>query len=276
MIEKLGDILREVAAEEMLPRFRRLDESERFRKSDGDIVTVVDMAVERRIEAWLRSATPGALIVGEEGAHADPALLDELGEADTAWLIDPLDGTRNFVNGREDFAIMLALLEKGVTTAAWIYAPVSGDLLLTEIGSGAYLNGRKLRVRRRNGPIFSHTGELHVGFLPPELRSSVETARPKLMLRNSRRCAAFTYMSLCREEIAYALYYRTLPWDHAPGNLAFREAGGYGARLNGSPYQPPSRESGLLLASRESNWRELHATLFPSAGRLFLNSDFGG
>ena len=93
-IEKVTAILREVAAEEVMPRFRALAEHEIRAKHGGEVVTVADVAAEREITSRLRNLLPGSQVVGEEATAEDPDLLDKFSqEDDWIWVIDPIDGT---------------------------------------------------------------------------------------------------------------------------------------------------------------------------------------
>src|SRR3546814_18101871 len=103
----------EIAAEDVLPRFQALAAHEIHEKAAGEVVTVVDVAVEKRLTARLTDLLPGSLVVGEEAVHAEPALMDQLASDAPVWILDPIDGTRNFAHGRPVFAIMVALAQGG-------------------------------------------------------------------------------------------------------------------------------------------------------------------
>ncbi|MFJ2742372.1 inositol monophosphatase family protein [Streptomyces sp. NPDC087440] len=136
-IDEVTDILREAAAEAILPRHRALTEGEITEKTPGEVVTVADREAEALITRRLR-AVHDVPVVGEEAAAADPALLHAVRGAPQAWLVDPLDGTPNFVAGRDDYAVMAALVRAGETVAAWILQPATGVAYVAERGSGAW------------------------------------------------------------------------------------------------------------------------------------------
>ena len=98
-------------------------------KKPGDLVTVADREAEVELARVLRAAEPGVLVVGEEGVFTDPSSLEPLPTAEHAWVIDPVDGTRNFARGRADFAVMLAEVRHGVTVRGWIWQPVHAPAL---------------------------------------------------------------------------------------------------------------------------------------------------
>jgi fructose-1,6-bisphosphatase/inositol monophosphatase family enzyme len=110
-------------------------------KAIDDVVTVADREAELFLGEGLTKILPEAALVGEEAAHADPALLDRLGDA-LCWIVDPLDGTNNFAAGKPPFGVMVALAEAGETVAGWIYDPLSGRLCHAHRGEGAWLGER--------------------------------------------------------------------------------------------------------------------------------------
>ncbi len=267
LIEPVSALLKEVAEAEILPRFRNLAAHERMDKGGNDVVTAADHASEAFLEPALAGLTPGALIVGEEGAHANPGLLEALKEADLAWVIDPLDGTRNFAEGREDFAVMAALLKQGEPVMAWIYQPLRGTMTVAENGSGTTIDGKGIRIEAEGLTLADMTGEFHYGFLPAELREPVKAAKDHVRTRRPRFCAGATYCNLVNDPTLFAFYYRLLPWDHAPGSLIYREAGGIAASFDGSPYRPVGPTKGLLLAPSRPIWAEIQKLLFPSLAK---------
>src|SRR5438105_4290173 len=105
----VAEILREAARREVLPRFRDASlRQPRQKTSRHDLVTDADEAAEEMIAAALGKEFPGAVIVGEEGSAKDPALLETLRDAEIAFLIDPIDGTKNFSSGLPLFGMMAA------------------------------------------------------------------------------------------------------------------------------------------------------------------------
>ncbi len=123
------DLLREVSEKAILPRYQRLREGEVEDKGGNDPVTVADREAEAMLREGLERIVPGLAFVGEEGAHADPATLDGL--KGDCWIVDPLDGTRNFAAGKPPFGILVAMASGGEAHTGWIYdcltaAPVRG------------------------------------------------------------------------------------------------------------------------------------------------------
>ena len=115
-----------------------------------DLVTAADRAAEIALTERLPELVPGSIVVGEEAVATDPSVLQRLRGAAPVWIVDPLDGTKNFAAGRGPFGTMVALVERGTLLASGIYLPESDRVFLAERGLGTYVDGcASLRVRRR-------------------------------------------------------------------------------------------------------------------------------
>src|SRR3546814_19147075 len=103
----------EIAAEDVLPRFQALAAHEIHEKAAGEVVTVVDVAVEKRLTARLTDLLTGSLVVGEEAVHAEPALMAQPASGAPVWMLDPIYGTRRFAHGCTLFRSLVALAPGG-------------------------------------------------------------------------------------------------------------------------------------------------------------------
>ncbi len=258
----VSDLIREVAEEEIMPRFRRLGADDvRQKTGPQDLVTAADLASEERLSRALVAHLPGSLAVGEEAVAAAPELLARLSGADPVWVIDPLDGTLNFTEGRTDFTVIVALVRDGETVAGWIHHPIGGETINAVRGGGAWLDGRRVTVAPALDPE-ALTGALYIGpRRAPELFERVKELRPRLGPRAYTRCAGAEHMALARGDVHYAIFTRIMPWDHAAGCLIHGEAGGYLALMSGEPYRPAKTEGQLMMAPDEATWQRLR-TLF--------------
>lgn len=265
-IERIADILRETAAEEMMPRFAGLDTSQIAEKSPGDLVTAIDLAMERRLSRVLVSELPGSVILGEEAASLDPTRLDLLSGERPVWVVDPLDGTGNFAAGLPLFAVIIALIVDGATRAGWIYDPVSGRLATAEEGGGAWMAGRRLRVahpsdlRQMNGAIYGRRLRHSDAY-----RQLWGEGRGPLGQVFNTRCVGQEYLARLQGGMHFGVYTRLNAWDHAAGCLLHREAGGHVARFDGTPYCPGIPQPGILVAPDREVWELLHEALIAPA-----------
>lgn len=265
-LDTVARILEEAAAKEVLPRFRRLAEADVREKGPGDLVTVADEAAERYLTRRLEAALPGSRVVGEEAVARDRDVMRALAGDDPVWVVDPIDGTGNFAAGRPTFAVMAALVRRGVTLAAWIHEPISGRMAQAERGSGAWLSGERLRLKGHaaGGDPKALQGTLHASqFANRRIRSLVDKRRERVGARRSLRCAGAEYVRMASGEQDFSLFTKLEPWDHAPGSLLLTEAGGMARLLDGRDYAPLHRDGeGLLLAPDVGSWRTLFDALF--------------
>lgn len=254
LVEPVATLMRTVAAEVVMPRFRALAEGEIIEKAPGDLVTVADREAEARLAEGLSRLLPSARMIGEEACAADPTLLDNIGEG-CAWIVDPIDGTHNYASGIRPFAIMVALVEEGETQAGWILDAASGRLCHAVAGGGAFVDGEAVCA--------SGTGEqrpvaaLALRYLPADLRERlIGRMTGKLSEAAIPLCAGEQYPRVVLGENDVALFWRALPWDHAPGALFLAEAGGRLARFDGTPYRVDQTGTGLIAAATPALWDE--------------------
>ncbi|MET9514537.1 inositol monophosphatase family protein [Streptomyces sp. NPDC002994] len=223
-----------------------------------DVVTeILREAAEAAILPRYRS-----LADGEEATTANLGLLLALREAPAVWLVDPLDGTANFVAGRPEYAVMAALVRHGRTVASWIVQPARGRTYTAEKGSGAWRDGT--RIHRAPAPADSAAlrGAALTRFLDAPARARVRAAASRFAaLGPGTKCAGVDYPRLAEGGQDFVLYHRTLPWDHAPGALLLTEAAGVVRRHDRSPYRPDDARSGLLAAADPRCWRTVRSIL---------------
>jgi fructose-1,6-bisphosphatase/inositol monophosphatase family enzyme len=264
VLDQVDDLIREVAATVVLPRFRRLHEDQVHAKAPGDLVTVADHEAEQALTAGLTALLPGSAVVGEEAVAADAGVLDRLADRGAVWIVDPVDGTNNFAAGTTPFAVMVALLRDAEPAAAWIYDVVDDRMSLAEAGSGAYIDGVRVKTRVDDPGVRALHGVVAQKYLPADLRKrSAANAHRLAEVTEGHHCAGYEYPAVATDEQQFALFWRVLPWDHVPGSLILREAGGTALHLDGSAYRPADSERGLLVAPNDDVWRTVRDTLFP-------------
>jgi fructose-1,6-bisphosphatase/inositol monophosphatase family enzyme len=263
---RVGSILAAAARSEIMPRFGKLSASEIRRKSSAfDLVTEADEAAEAAITAALRQAFPKALIVGEEGTHRQPALLDAIATADLAFLVDPIDGTRNFASNLPLFGVMAAATVRGEVVAGAIHDPVCRDFAYALAGGGAWLereDGTRETLRVAPPvPVSEMDGIVGTTFLAEPLRTTVNSNLSRLATSSNLRCAAHEYRLAASGYCHLLFYNKLMPWDHAAGWLLHREAGGYSAHFDGTAWRPTQRTGGLICAPDAASWRSARDAL---------------
>jgi fructose-1,6-bisphosphatase/inositol monophosphatase family enzyme len=270
-IDKVTAIIREVAAEEIAPRFGQLDAADIDVKTHAlDLVTIADTEAERVLTQRLTSLLPGSVALGEEAAHHDPLLQDRVFAGnDPIWIIDPVDGTKNFAHHRQPFRSMLALYRGGKTVAAWIIDPISGDVTVAEQGSGTFHNGHAVSVRKN----VTHAQNAR-GFL-------ISYVRDRLIKSHGHHdffekishysCCGAEYQEIAQGQYDFCAYRTLKPWDHAPGTLLVREAGGVAryisAQKPASDYRAEGDAPALICAATPELWDEINTLLLPVFGK---------
>ncbi|OZI24012.1 inositol monophosphatase [Bordetella genomosp. 9] len=263
---RIAALMAEAAAAEIMPRFRHLaGDAVRHKTSPLDLVTDADEAAERYIGERLARAYPGAVLVGEEACSRNPALLNVWIDAELAFLIDPIDGTRNYVAGLPLFGVMVAAVSRGEVMAGIIYDPLCRDAAIAVRGEGAWMEDEHgvqtpLRVAEP-APVQDMTGLIAVRHLDDPLRATVNANALGLASSTILNCSAHEYRMIAGGHTHVLLYGRLMPWDHAAGWLLHHEAGGYSAHFDGSPYKPTHRGGGLLYAPDVGSWKAAHRLL---------------
>jgi len=210
-----------------------LDHLEVKSKSLNDFVSEVDLAAEQEIKYQLQKAYPDHAVLGEESG------LTGAEDADYCWIIDPLDGTTNYVRGIPHYAVSIACLYKGKLEHAVIVDPVRREEFTASRGRGAQLNGRRIRVSKRP----SLDGALLGTGIPFKDHCDDKLAPYSKSLEIlAGQCAGIRRAGAASLDLAYVAAGRLdafweiglAKWDIAAGALLIREAGGLVADINGS------------------------------------------
>lgn len=249
------ELLKETADEVITPRFRSLADGDIETKSGpGDLVTIADKEAEQVITKRLQDAFPDALVVGEEAVFDDPSLRDRLPNAEHAFIIDPIDGTRNFVRGRDEHGVILAETQGGVTTRGWIWQPQTGRAYVTEKGAGVLMNDEPIvRDVPDRKPLGASSKD--------KLQGYTADGRLSPVVRSHFACC-FDYPAVLHGDLDFMFYTSIQPWDHLAGCLMLTESGGVARTMDGRAYTLLNDSPGLLVASdvlvwmtAQQNWR---------------------
>ena len=252
MWSRVSAIVRHTADHEVLPMFRKLRPEDILAKDTpgdpDDIVTITDNAAERLLIDQLGDIVPGAVFIGEEAASADATLVGSLARPAPAWVIDPIDGTKNFARGNPNFGVMLALVQEGMTRASWIAMPALNMFIFAAAGEGTLLDDAPVDMTPRNPDRLR--GSVHSRLMPAEVSVRVQQRlEGRYDALPSTGAAATEYAGILRGDKDFVIYYRLLPWDHAAGALAVTEAGGAAIHLDGRPYSPLSADQVTVFAA---------------------------
>ncbi|MFD7706076.1 inositol monophosphatase family protein [Streptomyces sp. NPDC059785] len=199
-----------------------------------DVVTEMDIASEKLITAMLADRRPDDGVLGEEGASV-------AGTSGVEWVIDPIDGTVNYLYGLPSWAVSIAARKDGETLVGVVHAPVRGETFRAVLGGGAFLNDRPVRVRRAPDLALALVGT-GFGYLAERRARQADVVRELIPEVRDIRRGGSAAIDLCDVAAGRldAYYERGLnPWDYAAGDLIAREAG---ALTGGRPSEPLSTE----------------------------------
>ena len=265
-IDAVSQILREVGQTEVMSRWRQLADADIEQKANaGGIVTVADHAAEAALERRLVGLLPGSHVVGEEGVAADPRRLELFRRDEPVWVLDPIDGTRAFAKGREDFDMMIALVISGAPVAGWILHPVSGELYAGERGSGVGLqraDGTTERLTREPKTALDQvTGILRQDWPRADPRRAMADKASHFAGIVAPMSAGRNYARMLRGEADFLINFSVHPWDHLPGLLLVSEMGFHYGRADDAPYRPGENGAALLSAPSRQLWHEIRDLL---------------
>ncbi|MGL6079546.1 inositol monophosphatase family protein [Methyloversatilis discipulorum] len=211
-------------------------------KRQNDFVTEIDRAAEDAIVGILREAYPDHAILAEESGESGP-------ESEYRWIIDPLDGTTNFIHGMPQYAVSIALEHRGQMQSAVVFDPVRNEMFTASRGRGAFLNDRRIRVSRRAklgeallGTGFPYRVWDHVDAYLGMFKSLME--KTSGLRRPGAAALDLAYVACGRFDGFFEI--GLSPWDIAGGSLLVSEAGGLVGNLQG---ETGYMESGNLVAA---------------------------
>jgi myo-inositol-1(or 4)-monophosphatase len=220
-------------------------------KGPANFVSAADRRAEETLYAELSKARPGYGFLGEEGGAREGA------DKTHTWIVDPLDGTTNFLHGIPQFCISIGLEREGTMVAGVIYNPANEELFVAERGKGAFLNDQRIRVgaRKRLSDAVVACGLPHLG-RPNIALGHKETAAVQEKVAGLRRfgAAALDLAWVAAGRLDGYWERDIKPWDMAAGLLMVREAGGFVSDLDGADEM---MAKGHIVAGNEAMQKEL-------------------
>ncbi len=247
----VANAIREVAAQYIRPRFNALQpEDIRTKSGPNDLVTKADTEAEEALDIILPKILPGSVVLGEEGLSAGRYSLEDMTkQSGYVWVVDPVDGTRNFAHSVPLFATMVALTYNGETIMSWIYDVMADEMIAASKGEGTTLNGARMVMKPRS----PSAGVL--AYIHPTLNRRMGRQLPDSPHLKWKHEALFAtsheYIRLLKGVGDIGFYRRLMPWDHVAGVLAVQEAGGLVQTWHGEQYgvRIPPEDSGLLATN---------------------------
>ncbi|MEU9184251.1 inositol monophosphatase family protein [Streptomyces sp. NPDC048484] len=245
--------VRKAAADEIMPRFRQLAAHEVDEKSGPhDLVTDADRKAEKYLTEVLGKLLPGSVVVGEEAVHANPVTYEAIQGEAPVWIVDPVDGTRQFVHGDPGFCTLVALAQRGVVLASWTYAPVRDQLAVAVRGRGALLNGEPLRAGAPAPGRALEVATSHPDYTTDDQKRALLGLRAEGVAPRSCGSAGLEYLAIARGELDATAFSWEAAWDHAAGLLLVEEAGGAHLTLAGEPFRITGGNTLPFTAARDA------------------------
>ncbi|MFF7187653.1 inositol monophosphatase family protein [Streptomyces sp. NPDC008222] len=246
------EAVRTAAATEIMPRFRRLAAHEIDEKSGPhDLVTDADRKAEAYLTEALPKLLPGSVVVGEEAVHTNPATYDAVRGEAPVWIVDPVDGTRQFVHGDPGFCTLVALAQGGVVRASWTFAPARDQLATAIRGGGAFLDGRRLRSGSPAPGRDLEVATSHPYYTTDEQQRALLGLQTEGVRPRACGSAGLEYLSIAQGLLDATAFCWEAAWDHAAGLLLVEEAGGTHRTVAGEPFRITGGNTLPFTAARD-------------------------
>ncbi|MET7847068.1 inositol monophosphatase family protein [Streptomyces avermitilis] len=246
------EAVRQAAATEITPRFRQLAAHEIDQKSGPhDLVTDADRKAEAYLTEVLAKLLPGSVVVGEEAVHANPVTYEAIQGEAPVWIVDPVDGTRQFVHGDPGFCTLVALAQGGVVHASWTYAPALDQLATAIRGRGAHLDGAPLRSGAPDPGRDLEVATSHPDYTTEDQKRALLGLRTEGVLPRPCGSAGLEYLAVARGELDATAFSWEAAWDHAAGLLLVEEAGGAHLTRAGEPFRITGGNALPFTAARD-------------------------
>ncbi|MEV0170003.1 inositol monophosphatase family protein [Streptomyces sp. NPDC050803] len=247
------EAVRKAAAQEIMPRWRQLAEHEVDQKSGPhDLVTDADRKAELYLTEALGALLPGSVVVGEEAVHANPASYEAIQGDAPVWIVDPVDGTRQFVHGDPGFCTLVALAWRGVLYASWTYAPARDQLATAIRGKGAFLDGERLLSGAPQPGRDLQVATSHPDYTTDEEKHALLGLWTDGIAPRPCGSAGLEYLAIARGESDAVAFSWEAAWDHAAGLLLVEEAGGAHLTRAGEPFRITGGNALPFTAARDA------------------------
>lgn len=260
-VNKVAEILRNVAATEIMPRFKNLAKGDIREKNPGDFVTIADEAAEIALSNALQELLPQSEVVGEEAVAKDRAVLEKLKTDKPVWVIDPIDGTYNFTQGRSNFGVLVALVQNDEILYSWVYDAPADRMAIAIKGQGVILNGEKVSLPASP----ENTGDM-TGMGGGGQAWHFEPISDYFKEIINVRSALHDFMHLAAGKADFVVHIKQVtPWDHSATVLLAQELG-FHVALAGeeTPFRPSMYQSCMLIAApNKEKWQELNDIIYP-------------
>ena len=256
--ENIEEICFKISKDIILPKYKNLLDEDIKYKNGSDLVTSADIAAEKELKKNLLKILPSSYFVGEEEFSVNKNIINYYQENSYCWTVDPIDGTTNFVKGRDKFAIMISLSFKEKILYSWIYKPLENIMCNAIFDEGAFINKTKIKTKAINS-LDKAIGSISTKYWNDNDWEKIKLLKNEFAEVKSYRCIGYEYVDIAIGIRNFAILSKLSPWDHIPGILFVRESGGYDIDFNNKKYDFTKKNNNLIVGnSKEFNLKILN------------------
>ena len=246
----LREILFNISKDIILPSFGNLKKNQISYKGGKDIVTDIDISVEKELNNILPKLVQNSNFVGEESYAKNNNILNYYLSEEYCWTVDPIDGTSNFAKSKDRFAVMVALTKSTKIIQTFIYKPLNEDFMYAD-HTGAYLNNNKVNLNKIIN-IENATGSISTKYWDEIKNENLILIKNKFANINSYGSIGCEYFDIALGKRDFALLSRLFPWDHIPGVFIVRQSGGHDCHFDKKEYKFYEDSRNLIVSNSKS------------------------
>lgn len=247
----IAELIRKVGDEYIFPHFRKISDGDvSYKDSNIDPVTIIDIKAEKLLKEGLLNIIPESLFIGEELYSTDKSVIDYLDDTTKpVWIVDPIDGTDNFIAGKSGFGIMACLIYKGEIVGSWFYEVSLQRMTLYHAPDFISENGEELTFSYKPMKPFK-------GLIGKKLHRFPEVQKLKAECQNIildplQEPSIVCYREMLLGNVDFLVFKVTYPWDHLPGIAFLKSQGAVACRWSGEDFRFSDVHEGLVVAKNQ-------------------------
>ena len=249
-VDDIREILYNISKKIILPSFGNLSKNQISYKNEKDIVTEIDIKVEKELHSYFSKMIKNSKFVGEETYSKDPSIINYYLSDNYCWTVDPIDGTSNFAKSKERFAVMVSLTKNKKMIQSFIYKPISEEFIFAD-KMGTFFNNKKIKLIK-NRTIENSTGSISTKYWDENKKEKFVKIKNNFKNINSYGSIGCEYFDIVLGIRDFALLSRLYPWDHIPGVFIVRQAGGHDCHFDKIEYKFYENSKNLVVSSSKN------------------------
>ena len=254
-VDDIREILFNVSNKIILPSFGNLSNNQISYKNNKDIVTEIDIKVEKELYSHFSKLIKNSKFIGEETYSKDPSILNYYQSDNYCWTVDPIDGTSNFAKSKEKFAVMVSLTKNKQIIQSFIYKPIGEEFMFAD-EAGTFFNDKKIQLNA-NTTIENSLGSISTKYWNENQKEKLVAIKNKFKNINSYGSIGCEYFDIALGKRDFALLSRLHPWDHIPGVFIVRQAGGHDCHFNKKEYTFYEDSKNLVVSNSQKLSNEI-------------------